>query len=173
MSFPKKSSVSSSPCALSLVVPCYNEETTLANCIKRVLALQSESLNLEIIIVDDCSQDRSLSVALELENSWAGFTSLGERGKRAEVVAEEAARECVDFLGTGAVIDEHLADQLVPLMALARGRSSFATSRITPHLLTNVWVVEQFLPVKFWISGDEGEPGEVSVYGVGRGQSED
>ena len=50
-------------CTLSLIVPCFNEELTLTNCIKRVFALKSETLHLEIIIVDDCSKDKSLEVA--------------------------------------------------------------------------------------------------------------
>jgi RNA 3'-terminal phosphate cyclase len=52
-------------------------------------------------------------------------------------------------------------------MALARGPSSFGTSEISRHLLTNVWVVEQFLPVKFQVQGRLGEPGHVRVEGVG------
>ncbi|PLX82186.1 MAG: glycosyl transferase [Desulfuromonas sp.] len=48
---------------LTLIVPCYNEEGTLARCIDRVLELQSDQLRLEIIIVDDCSQDDSLAIA--------------------------------------------------------------------------------------------------------------
>ena len=54
-------------CTLTLVVPCYNEEATLAGCIERVLKLRSKTLKLEIIIVDDCSKDRSLEVARDLE----------------------------------------------------------------------------------------------------------
>lgn len=54
------------PSTLSLVIPCYNEETTLEHCLERVLALKSETLRLEIIIVDDCSKDRSLEVAQSL-----------------------------------------------------------------------------------------------------------
>lgn len=54
-------------CTLTLVVPCYNEESTLTRCIERVLELQSEQLKLEIIIVDDCSKDKSLEVARALE----------------------------------------------------------------------------------------------------------
>lgn len=54
---------------LTLVVPCYNEELTLRHCIERVLALRSEQLSLEIIIVDDCSTDNSLEVAHALKNS--------------------------------------------------------------------------------------------------------
>lgn len=53
-------------CTLTLVVPCYNEELTLSHCIKRVLALRSKQLKLEIIIVDDCSKDKSLDVARAL-----------------------------------------------------------------------------------------------------------
>ena len=56
-----------SPYTLTLVVPCYNEEATLANCVERVLALKSETMHLEIIIVDDCSKDKSLKVARALE----------------------------------------------------------------------------------------------------------
>jgi len=58
------------PSTLTLVVPCYNEEATLANCVERVLGLKSESLHLEIIIVDDCSEDNSLEVARALERQY-------------------------------------------------------------------------------------------------------
>ena len=58
-------------CTLTLVVPCYNEEATLARCIERVLELRSDTLRLEIIIVDDCSKDKSLEIARELERQHA------------------------------------------------------------------------------------------------------
>ena len=54
---------------LSIVVPCYNEATTLRKCIERVLRIADESLSLEIIIVDDCSTDGSLSIARELQKN--------------------------------------------------------------------------------------------------------
>lgn len=52
---------------LSLIIPCYNEERTLAACIERVLAIATIDLELELIIVDDCSKDNSLAIARELE----------------------------------------------------------------------------------------------------------
>jgi dolichol-phosphate mannosyltransferase len=75
-----------SPVRLSLVVPCYNEEATLAPCIERVLALQSSQLLLQILIVDDCSKDKSLQVAKELERLHPEVTVLRHevnRGKGA------------------------------------------------------------------------------------------
>jgi dolichol-phosphate mannosyltransferase len=53
---------------LSVVIPCYNEEKTLKACVESVLALRSEELAIEIVIVDDCSKDRSLEIAQELES---------------------------------------------------------------------------------------------------------
>ncbi len=51
---------------LSLIVPCYNEEKTLSGIVDRILRLQSPDLQLEIVIVDDCSSDRSREVAKKL-----------------------------------------------------------------------------------------------------------
>lgn len=51
---------------LSLVIPCYNEEKTLRNCVLRCLALAGDDLSLELVIVDDCSSDGSLGVARAL-----------------------------------------------------------------------------------------------------------
>jgi glycosyltransferase involved in cell wall biosynthesis len=48
---------------LSVVIPCYNEESTLEECVSRVLGIGSDSLHLEIIIVDDASSDGSLTIA--------------------------------------------------------------------------------------------------------------
>jgi len=52
---------------LSVVIPCYNEELTLNRCVGNVLKIADTKLSLEVIIVDDCSSDKSHSIALELE----------------------------------------------------------------------------------------------------------
>lgn len=49
--------------SLSVVVPCYNEARTLESCIRRLLDIQDEDLSLEIILVDDKSEDASLTIA--------------------------------------------------------------------------------------------------------------
>lgn len=50
---------------LSIVVPVFNEEESIAETVRRLLALRqkiSPELNVELVIVDDGSKDRSLAV---------------------------------------------------------------------------------------------------------------
>jgi dolichol-phosphate mannosyltransferase len=55
---------------LSLVIPCYNEEHSLKMCVEKCLELKGHFRKLEIIIVDDCSSDSSLSVASDLAKNY-------------------------------------------------------------------------------------------------------
>jgi len=97
----------------------------------------------------------------------AGFDALGARGKPAEKVADEAADAFLDFRERRAAVDRHLADQMVLYLARARGRSSLITPEITLHLLTNLWVIEQFLGPIFEVKGELGERGEIGCRGGG------
>ncbi len=96
-----------------------------------------------------------------------GADSLGARGKRAEVVGEEAAKQLIRDLSTGKAIDSHLSDMLVPYLALAGGNSEIGITKISSHLKTNIWVVKQFLENEMNLSGGIGQPGRLSVSGVG------
>jgi RNA 3'-terminal phosphate cyclase len=95
----------------------------------------------------------------------AGFDALGARGKPAEKVADEAADQFVTFRDRRAAVDRHLADQIVLYLARARGASLFITPEITLHLLTNLWVIEQFLGPIFEVQGELGEKGEIRCGG--------
>lgn len=93
----------------------------------------------------------------------AGFTALGARGKPAETVGHDAAAELIAHHATGAPIDPHLADQLILYLAMADDDSEFATSRISLHLLTNLWVAAKFLPFAHEVAGDAEKPGVVRI----------
>ncbi|MEE8163544.1 MAG: RNA 3'-terminal phosphate cyclase [Anaerolineae bacterium] len=125
--------------------------------------LQRYGFDPQIEIVDAPSPGQGTIVFLvsEYEHTVAGFSSFGKRGKPAEKVAEETCREFIEYHQSGACLDKHLADQLILPMALAFGPSVFSTCEITMHLLTNVWVVEQFLDLRFEIKGEEGQRGNV------------
>ncbi len=117
----------------------------------------------EIVSASSAGPGTLLFLSAEYENALAGFTGLGERGKPAEKVAEEACHEFFAHHATDGALDSHLADQIILPLSLAQGASAFTTSRITRHLLTNIWVVAQFLPVRCQVEGLEGEPGTVSI----------
>lgn len=81
-----------------------------------------------------------------------GGDALGEKGRRAEQVGEEAAQNLIKAMDSGAAVDEHLADNLIPFLAIAGG--SINVSSITEHTKTNMFVTEQFLDVKFSVEGN-------------------
>ena len=86
----------------------------------------------------------------------AGFSSLGARGKPAEQVAEEAVNSFLSFLDSGAAVDEHLGDQILPYLALAPGRSEILVQGVSSHLRTNLWVVNQFMPARLSLEAGMG-----------------
>ncbi len=102
-----------------------------------------------------------LFLLAEYEKTFAAFSSLGAKGKRAEKVADEAVDSLKDFMESDGCVDPHLADQLVPFMAMAKGNSGFTTTQLTEHLLTNLWVTGHFFAVKVRKWGEVGRPGRV------------
>jgi len=81
-----------------------------------------------------------------------GADALGERGKNAEVGAD-AARLLTQRIKTCAAVDEHVADNLIPFMAIAGGK--IKTSRITNHIKTSIDTTKLFLDCDFKIDGPE------------------
>lgn len=70
-----------------------------------------------------------------------GASALGERGKSAEKVAEEACGIFLTEAKSGAAVDGRLADQLLIYAAAAGGKSSFSAREISRHLATNAEVL--------------------------------
>lgn len=83
-----------------------------------------------------------------------GADSIGEQGKRAEIVGEEAALNLIKEVESKAPVDRHLADQLLPFMALV-GSSKIKVSEITNHCRTNIYIIQKFLGDIFNINEEE------------------
>lgn len=56
-----------------------------------------------------------------------------------------------------------LPQQLKGVEVLARGESSFTTQRVTHPLITNLWVLQQFVNLHFSLSGEVGKMGRVDI----------
>ncbi|MFQ6087107.1 MAG: RNA 3'-terminal phosphate cyclase, partial [Candidatus Bathyarchaeia archaeon] len=81
-----------------------------------------------------------------------GGDAIGELRKPSEVVGREAAENLVKEIEAEATVDVHLADMLVPYVALAKGESTYLCRSITEHLDTNIWLAQEIWGAKFEVS---------------------
>lgn len=88
-----------------------------------------------------------VTIEIESEHITEVFTGFGQKGVRAEVVAEGVAQEALRYLAADLPVGGHLADQLLIPLALAGG-GSFNTGPLTPHAHTNIDVVKMFLDIE-------------------------
>ena len=112
------------------------------------------------------SKGTFLLLLAEFENSQACFFALGELGKPAQRVADEAVDALIGFVATDGAIDPYLADQLLLPLSFASSSSQLRTSRVTNHLLTNACVINNFHPNCVLISGNYGEPGDIIIHPI-------
>ena len=117
----------------------------------------------DVVELASASSGAFLQVEAVFENGRAAFGLLGERGLRAEVLGERAARRLLRFLeDEEAAVDPWLADQLAVPFAVAGGGGKLSTSEVTSHLETVASVVRAFgIEARTW--GRRGGPGGLEV----------
>jgi len=82
------------------------------------------------------------------DSTVLGAGRVAERGVRAETLGAAVAEELGADLAAGVGLDVHAADQMPVYLALAGG-GSFSTRWLSSHAQTAIWLIEQFLPVRF------------------------
>ncbi len=105
----------------------------------------------------------ALFLKLDQGNICAGFSSLGEKRKSAEKVAQELCRKFFRFYSQEALVEEHLADQIMLPLVLRKKNCSYEVATVTQHLLTNAHTISLFLGDCVAIEGEEGKPGKVVI----------
>ena len=104
----------------------------------------------------------ALTLFIESEQITEVFTGFGERGVRAETVAERVVKEAQAYLDAGVPVGAHLADQLLIPFALAGG-GVFRTLAPTPHTTTNIEILKYFLEIDAKVSQMDGQAWEIEV----------
>ena len=136
--------------AHSLNLPCHIVERE-AKAAQEILPCRVEL---------ECRKNFSTGTGITLwaifEGSVLGANSLGERGKPAEKVGREAALQLREEIESEASLDVHMADQIIPFLAVAEGISHFTVRKITKHLETNIYIVEKIVGNKFEIEKRDG-----------------
>ena len=112
--------------------------------------LTFEDVEEEIVEVEGHGPGNGFLVEIISENVSEVFSAVGSRGVRAEAVAASAVKEANAYLKSGAPVGEHLADQLLLPIAMARA-GSFVTQMISSHFRTNIDIINHFLPAHFEI----------------------
>lgn len=92
-----------------------------------------------------------LCASVSFDNVCEQATEFGTRGVSAEDVAKTARDGLARYLRSGAVVGEHLADQLLLPMLLAGG-GEFICAEPSQHLRTNANVIEAFGVAKITIA---------------------
>ncbi|MBU2102442.1 MAG: RNA 3'-terminal phosphate cyclase, partial [Candidatus Omnitrophica bacterium] len=109
-----------------------------------------DNMKVPLILEEEEHYCDTLSVGSEIQlcatfvdgsRLWAD--GLGEISKKAEDVGKDAAVALLATFQSTACCDVHAADNLIPYLAFVGGQ--ITTSAISEHILTNIWVCEQFL----------------------------
>lgn len=116
--------------------------------------LRAHRYQAKIRVVNDTSNPVQKGSSLVLwaktsTNVLLGGDAIGELRKSSEKVGREAAENLLDELKARATVDVHLADMLVPYVALADGNSVYFSRSMSEHLETNIWLAQKILGVKF------------------------
>jgi RNA 3'-terminal phosphate cyclase (ATP) len=116
--------------------------------------LSKKGYTTDIQVVNDESNplQKGSSITLWAETDTGaiiGADAIGELKKTSETVGIEAAEKLYAELSVRPTVDVHLADMLIPYMALTEGTSTLLTRLVSDHLETNIWLAEKMLKVRF------------------------
>ncbi len=105
----------------------------------------------EILLYGIFGRNRIIDVQDDIKNQKiVGESLLLEKNVSSEQLGKNAAEKLKKIIESKAVVDDHLADQLIIYASLLPG-SRFRPSVLSSHAKTNISVVEQFLPTRFTI----------------------
>ncbi|MGH7844153.1 MAG: RNA 3'-terminal phosphate cyclase [Candidatus Binatia bacterium] len=137
------------------------------NIAERELAVIAEKLSweassLKIEHVSSHGPGNVVMLEVESENVTEVFTGFGERGVRAETVAENVVLETRRYLASNVAVGEHLADQLLLPLALAKG-GAFTTFPPSRHTQTNIDTIGRFLSTQIRLISENNRTCTVEV----------
>lgn len=150
--------------ALAANLPAHIAERMAARA-EVILAESGIPCAIEVAHLQAACAGAGLFLTAHYENCLAGFSALGQRGKPAETVAEEACDALLRHLRSCAALDQHLADQMILPAALSRGESLFSVEHLSPHLSTAAWLVERFGLARVAIVPAANQTARVQIHG--------
>jgi RNA 3'-phosphate cyclase len=119
--------------------------------------LKARGYEADIQVVNDMSNPLQKGSSLVIwtktdKGAVLGADAIGELGKPSEAVGREAAENFLKEVESKATVDVHLADMLVPYVALAEGESVYLSRVMADHLDANIWLAQKILGVEFSVT---------------------
>lgn len=114
---------------------------------------------------DETAEQRGAALAVFADyegGARLGADRAGALRRSAEAIARYASHHLLDDMASGATIDRHAADQIIPFAALADGVSSLRIVRRTEHVDSSSWLARLFLGADVVI-----DENEMRIHGVG------
>lgn len=130
--------------------------------VKQRLGWPSRNLRLEEV-ANPVGPGNALTLTIASEHITEVFTGFGERGIRAEAVAERVVNEAQAYLDANVPVGAHLADQLLIPLALAGG-GKFRTLAPTLHTTTNIEILKHFLDIDAQIAQVDEKAWEITLH---------
>ena len=125
--------------AVSIIVPSYNSEKTIKNCLDKI-TIESERLNSEIIVVDDCSTDKTLEIIKTFQNvKLIKLENNKGAGNARNKGAEKAIFENLCFVDSDINISEESILNLVKRLKKNDDTGSVAATQNLFNLNKNSW----------------------------------
>ena len=103
---------------ISVIIPCYNVENYIRRCLDSILSQNITSANIEIICVDDCSTDNTLSILYEYEQTYPDIFIIiplaqnMKQGYARNIALSYSHGNYITYLDADDCIDENMLDQL-------------------------------------------------------------
>lgn len=115
-------------------------------------AFPDSSVAYEIDIASDqfaaCDGAGIVIIATTTTGCILGGSALMDRGKTGDEVGAAAAAELLTALAHGGCVDEYSQDQLIILMALAKGKSRVRSGPLSLHTKTAIYFAQKLTKVR-------------------------
>ncbi|MEC8428608.1 MAG: RNA 3'-terminal phosphate cyclase, partial [Pseudomonadota bacterium] len=145
--------------AISSQIPEHITQRELALVQKKCLWTGDQ---LQQRFVDSVGPGNMVSLRIESEHVTEVVEVVGQKQLSAERVAGSAIKAIKTYLESGVPVGEHLADQLLLPMVLAKG-GKFRTLSPSQHLLTNIEVIKQLMDVDVRVKQESEYVWQISV----------
>lgn len=88
------------------------------------------------------------------KNAILGSAVIGEKSMSSEELGQNVVMNLIKEINSGATIDVHAFDQILPFLILAKknGRSICRISKLSNHASTSMWLAKKFFKVDFKIT---------------------